>query len=72
MPAERVTAEPTGEPLTLNCTVPVGVDEPVVGETVAVKVTDTPKVEGFCEEASSVVVPMGLTCWLTVLDVLPV
>ena len=46
----------------LKVTVPVGV--PLPGEaapTVAVKVTDWPKTEGFWEEATAVVVPLLLT-----------
>ena len=45
-------------PSTLNCTAPVGVEVPLVATTVAVNVTDWPKVEGFGEDASDVVVPV--------------
>ena len=36
----RATGPPVATPSTLNCTVPVGRAVPVVGATVAVKVTD--------------------------------
>jgi hypothetical protein len=42
------------------------------GVTFAVKVTDCPKFDGFCEEVKVVVVVALLTTWLTVFDVLPV
>ena len=42
---------------------PVGVPEEPV--TVAVKVTDSPKTEGFAEDANAVVVLALLTTWLT-------
>jgi hypothetical protein len=42
----------------LNVTVPVGV--PDEAETVAVNVTACPKVEGFSEEVTEVVVGIGL------------
>jgi len=42
----------------LNVTVPVGVLEPgAAAVTVAVKVTDWPKTEGFCELLTAVVLP---------------
>jgi hypothetical protein len=50
-----------GEPFEVNVTVPVGVLEPVVGETVDVKVTETPTGEGFSEETSTDVVLMSFT-----------
>jgi hypothetical protein len=50
----------------LNVTVPVGFD-PV---TVAVKVTACPRVLGFCEDCSVVVVGAWPTTWLSGADVL--
>jgi hypothetical protein len=47
----------------LKVTVPVGVPPPL--ETVAVKVTDCPKVDGFCEELTAVVVSALLTVCVT-------
>jgi hypothetical protein len=44
-------------PSTLNCTDPVGWVDPAVGTTVAVKVTDCIKIEGFAELATVVAVP---------------
>jgi hypothetical protein len=40
--------------VSLNCTLPVAVD----GVIVAVNVTDWPKVDGFCDEKTVVVVVM--------------
>ena len=54
-------------------TVPVGVPLPgAVGLTVAVKVTDWPKTEGFADVTTAVVVPSCLTVWLTAAEVLVV
>src|ERR1043165_10274794 len=53
----------------LNVTVPVGVPEP--GETavtVAVKVTDWPKTEGFCEEAKATALVALLTVCVKVAE----
>ena len=50
----------------LNVTVPVAVE----GETVAVKVTEEPNVDGFAEEASVTVVFALLTVWVSTEDVL--
>jgi hypothetical protein len=44
-------------------TVPEGV--PALDVTVAVKVTEAPKVDGFREEVSEVEVEAGLTIWVT-------
>ena len=45
------------EASTANWTEPVGVPVPgATAATVAVKLTDWPKVEGFCDEATAVVV----------------
>ena len=51
-------------PLSLNWTLPVGVLVPTFALTVAVKVTASPKVEGFLEEVIPVVV--GMATWTTV------
>ena len=54
----------------LKVTLPVGV--PLnCGATLAVKVTDCPTFDGFCEEANAVVLVALLTTWLTAFDVLP-
>ena len=54
VPALRVTVPKVTVPF-LNVTVPAGV--PVYcGKTVAVKVTDSPTVDGFADETSAVVV----------------
>ena len=60
-PPTSVTAVPKLDPSTRNCTVPVGV--PLDEVTVAVKVIDWPKAEGFAEEASAVAVPPEETFW---------
>ena len=65
---------PMGLPPSRKVTVPVGVPVPGgTGETVAVKVTDWPKIEGFCDEITVVVLSALLTtCGLPVNDpVLP-
>ena len=65
---------PIGLPPSRNVTVPVGVPVPgATGETVAVKVTDWPKTEGFADEVTAVVVSALLTtCGLPVSEpVLP-
>ena len=51
VPAASV-AEPIGDPLSLKFTVPVGV--PAKAVTFAVKVTDWPRLLGFCDEVSAV------------------
>jgi hypothetical protein len=57
----------------LNCTEPLGVPAPgAVALTVAVKVTDCPKTDGFAEEPTAVVVFALLTVWVRGGDVLPV
>ena len=58
VPSMRVT-DPVTVPL--NC-----------GATVTVKVTDCPKVDGFCDEASAVVVLAWFTTWLRARDALVV
>ena len=59
------TAAPNGAPSTENWTEPVGVavlmPGPAVLVTVAVKVTDCPKIDGFTEEVTVVEVGAGLT-----------
>ena len=56
-PEVSVTAEPMALPLSKNWTVPVAVPAPrAVVATVAVKVTDCPKIEGFAEDVNAVVV----------------
>jgi len=51
----RVTAEPTGELFTKNCTWPAGTAvDGALAKTVAVKVTVWPLVEGFAEDVSVV------------------
>src|ERR1051325_1800550 len=55
----------------LNVTVPLGVPAPgKTALTLAVKVTDWPDTEGLAEEATLVVVLVGLTVWVTVPEVL--
>ena len=53
---ERVTAPPKSTPSILNWTVPVGAVKPLAGETVAVKVTGWPNVDGSCDDVTAVVV----------------
>jgi hypothetical protein len=60
-----------GLPSMTNVAVPVAVVLPLLQVTVAVKVTGWPTVDGFGEDSRAVVVPAGLTAWLTVLEVLP-
>ena len=65
---------PIGLPPSRNVTVPVGVPVPgATGDTVAVKVTDWPEAEGFCDEVTVVVEFVLLTtCGFPVSDpVLP-
>lgn|SRR6266567_4408629 len=67
VPARVSGALVTGLPSTVNATVPEG---PVGGDTlggtgltVAVNVTDWPKVDGLCDELSTVLVPaLSTTC----------
>jgi hypothetical protein len=64
---ESGTAAPNDTPSTKNWTVPVGVavlmPTPAVLATVAEKVTDCPKIDGFTEEVTVVEVGAGLTVW---------
>src|SRR5207247_158123 len=53
-PAFKAIGAPRFVPLSLNCTVPLGVPAPDV--TVAVKVTLWPKLDGFTEASSAVIV----------------
>src|SRR6266487_916316 len=56
LPPDKVTV-PKLLPSILNCTVPVGVPEPgATAVTVAVKVIDWPKQDGFAELVTAVVV----------------
>ena len=56
----------------LKVTVPVGVPEPGADAvTVAVKVTDCPNTDGFCELMTAVVLPPWFTVCVSVDDVLP-
>ena len=55
--------------LFLNVTIPVGVPL-YCGTTVAVKVTDSPTVEGFTDETSMVVVVARFTNWCSAGDLL--
>jgi hypothetical protein len=52
----------------VNCTVPVGV--PALLVTVAVNVTDWPKVEGLTEDVTAVVVVAWFTVCVRTADVL--
>ena len=52
----RAAAAPMLLPLSLNCTVPVGVPVPAGPATVAVNVTDCPKSDGLADEVTVVVV----------------
>lgn len=54
----------------MNVTFPVGVPE-IAGVTVAVKVTEVPKVDGFNEDVTAVVLPAGFTVCVNTADVLP-
>jgi hypothetical protein len=49
---DSCTAAPKGTPSIENWTEPVGVAAPVVSVTVAVNVTDCPKVDGLAEEVT--------------------
>ena len=55
----------------MNVTVPVGVPPPLVGVTVAVKVTGWPTLLGFCDDDSDVLVPVWPTVWVSVGEALP-
>jgi hypothetical protein len=67
LPPANVTVASTVVP-ELNVMVPVGV---TVGEaTVAVNLTDCPRVEGLREETTVVVVAARLTIWLSVAEAL--
>ena len=69
-PADSVTEPREVVPLK-NSTVPAAVPVPgVVVATVAVKVTDSPKTEGFTEDVNAVVVLALFTTWLTAVLVL--
>ena len=56
-----------------NVIEPVGVPLPgAMAVTVAVKVTDWPKTEGFVAEVTTLVVPAWLTDWVSAAEVLVV
>ena len=65
-PVLFVVPVPSGEVPLRNVTVSPAVG---VGDTVAVKVTDWPTVDGFCEDCKVVVVVIWVTVCDTVLDV---
>jgi hypothetical protein len=48
---DKLTREPKFTPSMTNCTVPVGV--PAADETVAVKYSEPPKVDGLSDEATT-------------------
>ena len=66
VPAPKVEAP------SLNVTVPVGIPAPLATFTVAVKVTEPPRVEGDPEVATAVVVVPWITFCVRAADVLPV
>lgn len=53
----------------MNVTVPVGTPD-VADVTVAVNVTDVPKVEGFSDDVTAMEVPARFTVWVNTDDVL--
>lgn len=59
---------PSGEAPSMKWTLPVGmavlIPAPAVFATVAVKVTDWPRIDGFSDEVTTVEVGAGLTVWL--------
>ena len=64
-PEVSVTEPSESEP-SKNSTDPAAVPAPgAVAATVAVKVTDSPKTEGFTEDVNTVVVLALFTTWLT-------
>jgi hypothetical protein len=67
---DRGTAAPNAAPSTRSWTEPVGVavliPAPAMFATLAVNVTDCPKIDGFTEEVTVVEVGAGLTLWLRV------
>jgi len=64
-PEDSVTEPSESEP-SKNSTDPVAVPAPgAVAATEAVKVTDSPKTEGFTEDVNTVVVLALFTTWLT-------
>ena len=66
MPPLSVTVPSVVEPFA-NVTEPVGVPLPgAFAATVAVKVTDWPKTDGFADETTDVVVLSWLTVWVSV------
>jgi hypothetical protein len=63
----------TGLPPSItNCTEPVGVTDVLeLFDTIAVKVTKLPEVEGLSEELTEVAVVAGVTVWFDGFAVLP-
>jgi hypothetical protein len=70
-PTLSATGDPKSEPSILNWIEPVGVPRPLGPVTVALKLIDCPKVDGFTDEDSTVVVLAELTVWLKFGEVLP-
>jgi hypothetical protein len=58
IPPDMPAGEPKFTPSTTNCTVPVGV--PAADDTVPVKLTESPTVEGFSEEVTTTVAVAGV------------
>ena len=72
LPLESVLFPRVVEP-SLKVTVPVGVPLPgAAAETVAVKVTDWPKTDGFADDVTVVVVASFVTVWVRTDVKLPV
>ena len=70
-PPDKATAAPKFTPSIRNWTVPVGVPEPgATVVTVAVKVTDCPKHDGFNEDVTAVAVLALLTVCVRLAEVL--
>ena len=65
----KLTGAPKAAPSTTNCTVPVGV--PAAEETVAVKFTEPPTVDGLEDEATATVAVAGVMM-IVVLAIPPV
>ena len=63
-----IVAVPSAVVPSRNCTIPV----PVAGDTVAVKVTDWPTVDGFKDEVNVVVLAALFTVWVRTAELLAV
>jgi hypothetical protein len=68
VPLDKVIV-PSDAPLSVNATVPVGAPPPLVGVTVAVKVTEFPYVDGLDDDVIPVVVGAAVIVWVTAGDV---